>query len=336
MRRMPRTTSSDGALFGGRRAPRALSWGAVLVVAGALTSAAAAPFPISTAAPPDEDGSVTRLGAQQAGPKVITGLLGPESVRFDPDQKVWFIGNWNGAASATDNNGMISRVLEDGTVDALDFIQGGRNGTTLHAPRGMTIVGDTLWAADVDAIRGFHVRSGELLAAVDMTRWEPGFLNDIAADDSGTLYITDTGRNRIYRVRGANSSIALEDSMLNRPNGITWNEREGDFVVLPFGGSQTLMSWRAGGELRPWRTLPSGGRYDGIEILHDGRVVVSSQTDSSIYVLPAESSGRVETVLQRIRLEGAPADIAVDAAGTTVAVPYVARNLVELWPIGTP
>jgi hypothetical protein len=36
---------------------------------------------------------------------------------------------------------------------------------TLHAPRGMSIVGDTLWVADADAVRGFDRRSGAPLAA---------------------------------------------------------------------------------------------------------------------------------------------------------------------------
>lgn len=330
MRRIRRAASRGRALLGGPRAPKAASLAALSVVAVALLASAVAapllgrhtsePAPVHYPAPDD--------------PIVLEGFSGPESVRFDPAQGVWFVGNWNGPASALDDNGMISRVLADGTLDTLAFIAGGRDGATLHAPRGMTIVGDTLWVADVDAVRGFHTRSGELLAAVDMTRWEPGFLNDIAADDSGTLYVTDTGRDRIYRIAGLESAIALEDSVLDSPNGITWNAGESRFVIVPFGGSRTLLAWSPGSAPEPWRTLPTGGRYDGVEIMRDGRVVIASQTDSSIYVLAADATLDADSVQNRIRLEGAPADIGVDEAAGRVGVPYVARNLIELWPLG--
>ena len=37
---------------------------------------------------------------------VRTGFVAPEAVRYDPDQDVYFVGNWGtGSGSATDNNG---------------------------------------------------------------------------------------------------------------------------------------------------------------------------------------------------------------------------------------
>ena len=61
---------------------------------------------------------------------------------------------------------------------------------TLNAPKGMAIVGDTLWVADIDAVRGFNRKSGALVANIAV----PGakFLNDVTAGPDG-LYITDTG-----------------------------------------------------------------------------------------------------------------------------------------------
>ena len=82
---------------------------------------------------------------------------------------------------------------------------------TLHAVRGMTIVGDTLWACDTDAVRGFDRNTGEPVGEIPFGEFEPGFLNDITAGEDGELYVTDTGRNRIYRIDGRTPSIALED-----------------------------------------------------------------------------------------------------------------------------
>ena len=72
------------------------------------------------------------------------GFSGPEAVRYDPDQDVYFVGNFNGSGAALDNNGFISRMSPDGEIAQLRLIAGGTGGVTLHAPRGMTIVGDTL------------------------------------------------------------------------------------------------------------------------------------------------------------------------------------------------
>lgn len=314
-----------------RRVPSAVSWLVVGLVVLAIGTAVAAYEPrdeVLLAAP------AAPRGADD--PLVVEGFAGPESVKFDQVRGVWYVGNFNGPGGALDNNGMISRVRTDGTLDELAFIEGGVDGTTLHAPRGMTIVGDTLWVCDVDAIRAFDARTGEQLAAVDMTRWEPGFLNDIAADDSGTLYVTDTGRNRIYRVQGLDATIALEDSVLNRPNGITWHREEQSFVVVPFGGSRDLLSWRPGNAPESWRTLPTGGRYDGVEILRDGRVVLASQADSSVYVLAADAELDADSVRVRIPVAGSPADLGVDEIGERIVVPYIARNLVEFWRIPPP
>lgn len=314
-----------------RRVPRAVSWAVAGLVVLALGAAVAAYEPRDDrllAAPPPPGGA--------ENPLVVEGFAGPESVKFDQARGVWYVGNFNGPGSARDNNGMISRVRADGTLDNLTFIEGGAGGTTLHAPRGMTVVGDTLWVCDVDAIRAFDARTGAQLAAVDMTRWEPGFLNDVAADDDGTLYVTDTGRDRIYRVQDLTATVALEDSVLNRPNGITWNSEERSFVVVPSGGSRDLLSWRPGSAPEVWRTLPSGGRYDGVEILRDGRVVLASQTDSSVYVLSADAAEDADSVGTRIRVAGSPADLGVDEIGERIVVPYIARNLVEFWRIPAP
>src|SRR5690606_41707706 len=69
-------------------------------------------------------------------------------VRYDEEADVYFVGNFNGNPAELDNNGFISRLSPDGEILDLQFIAGGQNGVTLHAPRGMTIVGDTLWRSE--------------------------------------------------------------------------------------------------------------------------------------------------------------------------------------------
>src|SRR5262245_27427049 len=75
--------------------------------------------------------------ARPAG--TVKDLKNPESVRWDPELRVWFVSNINGESEAKDNNGFISRLKADGSVDSLQFIAGGRNKVTLNAPKGMAI-----------------------------------------------------------------------------------------------------------------------------------------------------------------------------------------------------
>ena len=65
----------------------------------------------------------------------VEGFLTPESVFHDSAQDIYFVSNINGSPTAKDNNGFISRLRPDGAVENLKFIEGGKNGVTLNAPK---------------------------------------------------------------------------------------------------------------------------------------------------------------------------------------------------------
>jgi sugar lactone lactonase YvrE len=279
---------------------------------------------------PDNATPDTLAGAQADSARPIAspaGFTQPEAVRYDPDQDVYFVTNWGtGEADAKDNNGFISRMTPDGVVERLKFIAGGAGGATLHSPRGMTIVGDTLWVVDADAVRGFNRRTGAPLAAVDFSAFKLGFLNDIAAGPDA-LYVTDTGTDQIYRIAGGRITVALKDSALGGPNGITWDGAGRRFIVVPYGGDSVIKAWTAGSKTLTAIGKSGGGKFDGVEVLSGDRVLVASQKDSSLHLFVG-GTGR-----PTIRTGGAPADIAVDTKRNRVAVPFVDRNLVEIWQL---
>src|SRR6185503_17852593 len=90
----------------------------------------------------------------------IAGFSTPESVLHDSVQDIYLVSNINGSPTAKDNNGFISRVRPDGAIENLNFIEGGRAGVTLNAPKGLAVTGDTLWVADIDVVRAFNARTG--------------------------------------------------------------------------------------------------------------------------------------------------------------------------------
>jgi DNA-binding beta-propeller fold protein YncE len=258
---------------------------------------------------------------------VVDTFSGPEAVHYDRDQDVYFVANFGpGEAAAKDNNGFISRMRPDGRIEELRFIAGGANGVTLHAPRGMTIVGDTLWVADNDAVRGFDRHNGTPTATIDFTSLAPGFLNDIAHAPDGTRYVTDTPRNRIYRIGSRGASIAVEDSTLGSPNGIAWDDWNVRFIVVPYDGRHVLLSWSEGNPPTPFASS-SGGKFDGVEILGPNQLLVSSQADSSLHLFVSGTGRPV------IKTSGRPADIGLDTKRMRVAVPFIALNRVEIWQL---
>lgn len=275
-----------------------------------------------------QDSNATyNLDEQQDTTHVVgsaTGLAGPEAVRYDPDQDLYFVANFNGEGGDRDENGFISTLSPDGTIQELEFMTG-TSDHPMHAPRGMYITGDTLWACDADGVHGFDRNSGEQVAFVDFTEFEPGFLNDIAVGPDGALYVTDTGESRLYRISGSEATVVV-DSLPHAPNGIMYDEENERLILAPWNEARTFYAWNpASSELEEVTTLDSGGNFDGIEIV-EGSWVLASQVDSSLYISGDNSGVAVKT-------RGLPADIGIDTQRLRVAVPYIALDRVDIWDL---
>src|SRR5205085_7529557 len=116
-----------------------------------------------------------------------------ESELYDREQEFYFVFNISGSPMTKYNNGFISRVRPDGAVENLKFVEGGRNGVTLNAPKGLALEGDTLWVADIDAVRAFDAKTGAPIHTVSLSKPGAASLNDIAVRLTAALYITHTG-----------------------------------------------------------------------------------------------------------------------------------------------
>lgn len=280
--------------------------------------------------------------ARAASPtRVLTiegGFRTPESVRYDAEQDVYFISNINGMPPQKDNNGFISRVRADGTMDSLRFIAGGRAGVTLHAPKGMALSGDTLWIADIDQVRAFNKRTGAPIASVSFAPLKALFLNDVVTGPDGTIYISDTavrfeadgsmahpGVDRIFRIVGRTPSVALEGDTLGRPNGLAWDGANSRFVIVPFDAKR-IMTWKAG-DAAPAFLVAGPGGFDGVEVLGDGRILVSSWADSAVHAI---HDGRLTRLITGVP---SPADLGVDTKRNRVAVPLFQADRVEIWQL---
>ena len=299
---------------------------------GDADSAAAAGAAGTDTAAAGAAGAATRVGS-------LEGFKTPESARYDAAQDVWFVSNINGNPSAKDNNGFIARVKGDGSaVDSMMFIAGGRGGVTLHAPKGLAIVGDTLIVADIDAVRMFNARTGAPVASVSFQSMKANFLNDVVVGGDGAIYVTDTGirfsstgemshpgPDRVFKVTGRTGAEAVVDSALAAPNGIAWDQANNRFILGSFAG-KSLLAWTPGSA--PTKLADGPGQFDGIEVLADGRVLATSWTDSSVY------AARGGTMTKLVSGVNSPADIGLNPGKGLLAVPLFMENRVEFWSIG--
>ena len=299
----------------------------ILLAAIAIALAACAPAR-------DQSARADSTAAVPAQVAMVEGFATPESAIHDADLDVWFVTNINGVPSDKDNNGFISRMHPGGHVDSLRFVAGGQDGVTLNAPKGTAIVGDTLWVADIDAVRGFDKRTGAAVATVEV----PGavFLNDLATGPDGALYVTDTGirieasgmthpgPDRVFRIAPDHTvTTALEGEQVATANGIAWDAANNRFIIVFFGGP-AIRSWTPGSATLD--SIAAGpGSHDGVVILGDGRILVSSWADSTVF---AAGGAKVVTGMD------APADIGLDAGRGQIAIPLFNLNRVAIWTVG--
>lgn len=270
---------------------------------------------------------------------VSTGLMTPESVLWDATRNVWYVTNINGSPLGKDDNGYIVRLGPDGAVmDTVPFINGADADITLNAPKGMAIVGDTLYVADIDAVRTFNLATGTQLASIEMGAMGATFLNDVAAGDLGVVYITDSGisfdstgatthpgKSRVFILVAGKPSEAVVLPAQSAVNGMAWDAARGAWLLVGFN-SPNIFSWTPGADsVEVLGTGPGGG--DGLIVLADGSALYSSWADSSLTTF----ANGVSTTLRKGL--PAPADLGYDAARGIVAVPLFNDNRVELWKV---
>jgi acetyl esterase/lipase len=250
------------------------------------------------------------------------GFETPESVLYDPEADVYLVANIKGDPSEKDNNGFISRISPDGDVIALKWIDGAAENKppfTLNAPKGMALSGDRLFVADIDMVRVFNRETGTWLGEIPVEGAR--FLNDVAAAEEGTVYVTDSRTGIIHLI---NLDWTVEQiARLEDPNGI----QVLDETILVIGGSNQIFRLGEDGTLIPEYKTPAGG-LDGLVLLDDGRVLVSSWTASAVY--------QINTDRQASELfsdVNAPADIGFDTKRNLVLIPYFEDNRMEARPL---
>jgi len=170
------------------------------------------------------------VGACAQQPVVLwetTGLKTPESALPVPAEGFAYVSNVAGKPTDKDGNGFISKVsLADGKIIALEWAKG------LDAPKGLALAGGKLYAADIDKLVEIDAKTGKVLAKYDA----PGsqFLNDVAADAQGNVYVSDSNTSTIWRLADGKFEKWIDDPALKFPNGL---HVSGDKLIIAAWGA---------------------------------------------------------------------------------------------------
>ncbi len=260
------------------------------------------------------------------------GFATPESVIHDAEADVYLVSNINGPPGASDGNGFISKVSPEGRVLELKWIEGGKNGAKLDAPKGMALVGDMLYVADITTVRTFDRKTGKPAGEVKL----PGstFVNDLAAR-AGKVYASDSGikfsekgaeptkTDSVWLIEKGKAKRIVTGESLGKPNGLLATET-GVWVVT--FGSGELYRIEDSGTKSDTQKLPKGS-LDGIVAVGDSFLVSSWEAGA---LFKGKPGGTFEGIVDGLK---APADIGYDAKRSRVLVPLFNDNAIAVYDV---
>lgn len=287
----------------------------------------------SSAAPESAAPSQQSAGAEVveklAAPLMVkdVGFETPESVLYDAVADVYLVSNIKGSPLDADDKAFISRVAPDGNVLELKWIDSESPEVTLDAPKGLALVGDVLYVADLTFVRKFDRVSGKPLGSIKIEG--STFLNDIAAAADGSVYVSDSGLTTGFAPSGTDALVRIgkddkvspvvKDVALGRPNGLL---ASADGVWVVTFGSGELYRVDGAGKREDIKKLPKGS-LDGI-IQAGSEVLISSWEASAVYQVDGDAFREVVSGLD------APADIGIDTKRNRVLVPLFNQNALSI------
>lgn len=212
---------------------------------------------------------------------VLAAFDRPESVYVH--EKNIFVSNMSGPGNLKDGTGWISKLNLKGKVLQDQWVKG------LNAPKGLGVYKGQLYTADIDEVVAIDLKK----ASVQKIS-VPGakLLNDIAIDPAGNVYISDTFGGKIFKLDQATKKVTEIVALKDAPNGLLlagdllyiagYGKPKADGSGMEDGPKGGLSSYNlTTGEIKS--IIPDIGKIDGIQMLKDGKVIISVKLDEALY-----------------------------------------------------
>lgn len=245
----------------------------------------------------------------------------PESVLWYQQQmegktdSLLFVSEIDGQGSAADGIGGIAVLNTDGSVRHKNWLRG------LNAPKGLAVFAGKLYIADLTELVIVDIASATILHKIPAP--DSVFLNDVAIDANGLVYISDTRKNRIYKLELGQISSWLDN--VEAANGLKVVDGK-----LYIAAGDKLLKIDLADQNKTISQVASGfaERADGLEPLGNGEFLVSCWA-GLLYLV--SSNGTITQLLDSRASKLNTADIGWDASTRTVYVPTFFGNSVQAY-----
>ncbi|GAA4302727.1 ATP-binding protein [Compostibacter hankyongensis] len=301
--------------------PATLCLSATLLWGACLTACNSAPS--SGSAGSESDSAAVTAAAPASSPEkkweTDTVVRAPESVLWDAGEGIFYVSDINGDGSARDGNGFISKVSPDGTVKQLHWADG------LDAPKGLGMYKDEVYAADLSQLVILDKKSGKIKKKLTL----PGatFLNDIAVDDEGNVYVSDTRQGKIYRYRDGKAEVFLGGDEVKGANGLL-AEKGSLWMLTAAGISRYDFSTK---KTSLFSDAVKNG--DGITRVNDSDLIVS-QWKGLVYYVKAD--GTANQILDLQAEHKNTADLFFLPEQQLLVIPTFTGNTVAAYTVSAP
>ena len=201
-------------------------------------------------------------------------------------------------------------------------------------------MGQTLYVADLDQLKGFDKTTGKLLVAVSFpaaSSQKSVSLRDVTAGPTGLLYASDQVANSIYRIDPAADhrvDLLIHDDRLAGPSGIAVHPNTGHLIAVSWDKGKIL-------DISPegeFTELESNGFFtgrfqnlSGVDFDRWGNMYLSDFTKGKIWRMTRDH--RFHVIAEYLL---APADISIDRANNLILVPYYYAHAAEMNGLETP
>ncbi|WP_331353270.1 GTP-binding protein [Cellvibrio sp. UBA7671] len=240
----------------------------------------------------------------------------PESVLYvlGNDEPYLFVSLIDGQGDGVDGKGGIAKLSTEGEVIDKEWFSG------LNAPKGMAIYQNRLYVADLTDLVVIDIKKQALVKKIPIAG--SVFLNDVTANSSGVVFVSDTRTNKVHRIENDEPSLYLEN--MTSANGL---KVFGSSLIVGAGPELLLV----GPDKKPL-TLAKGFAQgiDGIEMTERGEFIVSCWAGLVYYVY---SDGKIELLIDSQAEKINTADIGFDPNTKRVFVPNFFKNSVTAYQL---
>jgi sugar lactone lactonase YvrE len=244
--------------------------------------------------------------------KSDTTLRVPESVFFDAKANVLYVANIDGQPDGKDGKGFISKLSPaDGKIIKREWVSG------LNAPKGMGLVKNNLYVADLFDVVQIDIASGKIVKTYPVEGAK--FLNDVTTDEKGNVYISDSGTGKVHKLSNGKVEVFFESADIKGTNGLLAQKDALLLADFPTGDVFKL-DWTSK-KLTKFASTAQGG--DGLVSTGKGEYILSLWF-GEVYAIDA--AGKSVKLLDTKEQKENAADVAYDEKTQTLFIPTFFAN----------